>query len=341
MEAVRCVVTEAFRKRFADEYLLLQAVGRGTSGVVHRAKRLPDGGNFALKEINTKRLSKSAKQEVEKESQLLRELKWPTVVFLVDTWESPSDRLRYLLMPLLDGGNLQGQAEPKEDKDGVKPEKASSEMVAEWYAQTLHGLTYMHWRGVIHRDIKPSNLLLGADGRSLQIGDLGSATMLPGLGPHPMRRNIIKGTVCTPLYAAPEVLLQEFYSASTDLWALGATFYEILVQQTFFESGLKIDQLAEQAKAYEYRTGPWPDALAKVKSTLPPMLELPDMMQSDHLLRPSASELVGRSATYRRLHTNLGATGALPTPELRKAHFDEFARVRSESNKAADLIPRP
>jgi len=338
LEGLRAVVGEAFRRRFSDEYLLLQAVGRGTSGVVHRAKRLPDGGHFALKEINTKRLSKIAKAEVEREGMLLKELRWPTVVFLVDTWENTGDRLRYLLMPLLDGGNLLQRTEAASKEGG---EKASAERIAEWYAQTLHGLTYLHWRGVLHRDLKPGNLLLGLDDRSLQIGDLGSASLLPGPGPHPSRLNAMKGTVCTPLYAAPETLLNEIYATGTDLWAVGATFYEVLTLNTFFPSGLDIPSLQEAAREFDFRTGPWPAVLSQVKSSFPPMLELPDMMQFDHVHRPTASELVGRQATVRRLRTVLGAVGALPNHDDRKGHFDEFEKVRSESAAAANLDPPP
>jgi len=333
---LRAVVGEAFRRRFSDEYLLLQAVGRGNSGVVHRAKRLPDGGTFALKEINTKRLSRVAKAEVEREGLLLKELRWPTVVFLFDTWENKGDRLRYLLMPLLDGGNLLQRTESA-SKDSFQ--KASTERVSEWYAQTLHGLTYLHWRGVIHRDLKPGNLLLGSDDRSLQIGDLGSACLLPGPGPHPARANAVRGSVCTPLYAAPETLLNEIFTTGTDLWSMGATFYEVLTLTSFFPTGLDIPKLQEAVRQFDFRAGPWPTALSEVKSSLSPILEIPDVMQSDHLSRPTASELVGRHATFRRLRTVLGAVGALPQADDRNHHFDEFQKVRSESDAAANLDP--
>jgi len=336
LEGMRSSVGEAFRRRFSDEYLLLQAVGRGTSGVVHRAKRLPDGGTYALKEINTKRLSRSAKAEVEREGLLLKELRWPTVVFLVDTWENTGDRLRYLLMPLLDGGNLLQRTEAS-NKDSLQ--KASGERIAEWYAQTLHGLTYLHWRGVIHRDLKPGNLLLGSDDRSLQIGDLGSASLLPGPGPHPARKNAVKGAVCTPLYAAPETLLSEMFTTGTDVWSVGATFYEVLTLTSFFPPSLDIPKLQEAARQFDFMGGPWPAALSELKSSLSPILELPDMMQPDHLLRPTASELVGRPTTFTRLRRVLGSVGAFAQGDDRRQHFDEFEKVRSESDAAANLDP--
>lgn len=337
LEGLRSVVGQAFRRMCGDEYLLLQAVGRGATGVVHRAKRLRDGGAFALKEINTKRMSKTAKQEVERESQLLQELRWPTVLFLVDTWENRTDRLRYILMPLLDGGSLLQRTEAASKEGSVG--RASAERICEWYAQSLHGLTYLHWRGVLHKDIKPGNLILGLDDRSLLIGDLGSAVLLPGVGPHPMKRTTLKGQVCTPLYAAPEVLLDETYSTGTDIWALGTTFYEVLTLSTFFPSGGTMPQLQSAANDYDWKSGHWAADLNALGSKDPPVPELGDLVRADPLQRPAASELIGRPAIFRRLRTAMTETGALPTSLDRKMHFEEFTRIRTESDAAASMDP--
>merc|ERR1740123_2983216 len=113
-------------------------------------------------------------------------------------------------MPLLEGGNMQAVLDAAKDND-LCP-RPTPVNICEWYVQTVHGLVYLHWRGVLHRDLKPGSLLLGADGRTLQVGGLGSAMLLPGQGPHPSRQNKIKAQVCTPLYAAPEVLVDEIYT---------------------------------------------------------------------------------------------------------------------------------
>jgi len=329
LESLKIVVQQAIRRKFGDEYLLLQALGRGASGIVHQAKRLKDGESFALKEINTRRLSRTAKQDVERETQLLQELSWPTVVFVVDAWDSTVDHIRFLLMPLLLGGNLLQRAEAA--ASGEDSQKIPSGRVAEWYAQTLHGLCYLHWRGVLHRDVKPGNLLLAADQQALQIGDLGSAALLPGPGPHPAKANMVRGMVCTPAYASPEVLLQGTYMSASDIWSVGASFYEVCTLKPLVPSGAPMGEIKEMVKNFV------PERMSELRL---PMVDLTDLLRQDPLRRPSAAKLASQPTTARRIRTVLAECGALPEEEARKAHFDLFHRVLSESEAAADL-PAP
>lgn len=339
LEGLRGLVGQAFQSCFGDEYLLLQPVGHGTSGVVHRAKRLSDGAAFALKEVNTKRLGKVARQDVEKEGQLLQELRWPTVLFCVDMWENRGDRLRYLLMPLVEGGNLQQRTDAAASQDGGGASRPDPGLVAGWYAQVLHGLAYLHWRGVLHRDLKPGNLLLGVDERLLVIGDLGSSALLEGAGPHPKRWDTIHGSVCSPIYAAPEVLLNETYCSGSDLWACGATFYEVVTLSPPFSPGTHLLQLQEDVLHFNVALAPRPAALTGSAALLPPWSDLPDLMHQDYLQRPSASRLVRRPAMLKRVKHVLKDVGALPNSREREAHLADFERVCRECEEADRMSP--
>merc|ERR1719215_1323093 len=104
------MVSQAFRLFFGDEYLLLDVLGRGATGVVHKAKKLSNGDTFALKEINTRKLNFNAKSEIDKEMQLMKDLRWPTVIWRYDVWDSGDSRLRYVLMPIMEGGALADRA---------------------------------------------------------------------------------------------------------------------------------------------------------------------------------------------------------------------------------------
>lgn len=347
LEGVQSVVKAAMSRNFGHEYLLTKVIGRGTSGVVYRAKRLADGSLYALKEINIKRLSTKAQQETEQETALLRTLAWPTLMELVDAWSNEREHLRYLLMPLVEGGDLDQQikAAQKSNHPGF-PEKR----MAEWLAQALHGLVYLHACGVLHRDLKPGNLLLDADDRVLQIADLGQATRLPGSGPHPARRNFVQGAACTPQYASPETMTGDISLTASDLWSTSASFYEVVTLRPLFSAPSR-QGLWELISSFD------PDSKDRdpknvATSTLAVLQEsggrspgslhteltddITQLLRKDPLQRPTAAALASRSTITRRLRKVFAETDGLAEPQ---DHFMQFKELVEASNAAENLDP--
>ncbi len=104
------------------------------------------------------------------------------------------------------------------------------------------GLTHAHEAGVVHRDIKPANLFCKSesregDGEHLVITDFGLAKDVGGseggLVPASQltQADVIVGT---PAYLAPELARGQAASPSSDLYALGATLYHLLVGEPPF-----------------------------------------------------------------------------------------------------------
>ena len=88
-------------------------------------------------------------------------------------------------------------------------------------AQMVDALLYLQDRNVIHRDIKPENILIAdLDKMQVKLCDFGWST-------HTIneRRTTFCGTVD---YVAPELVYQEAYDHTIDIWAIGILTFELL-----------------------------------------------------------------------------------------------------------------
>ena len=90
-------------------------------------------------------------------------------------------------------------------------------------------LAHAHAHGVVHRDVKPDNVWLAADGGA-GLGDFGIAA---GAGDPPEPGRAATGT---PYYVAPEQAAAAAPLPASDLYALGATLWELLAGRPPFEA---------------------------------------------------------------------------------------------------------
>ena len=130
----------------------------------------------------------------------MAKLDHPFIIKMVSSWKD--EYKLYMLLKLYQGGELQSVIHT-DTRDGIP------EWAAIFYsANVLEGLNHMHRRNIIYRDLKPENVLLDSDGYCV-IVDLGFA-------------KVIKDktyTFCgTPLYLAPEIIMQKGHDKGADHW---------------------------------------------------------------------------------------------------------------------------
>jgi eukaryotic-like serine/threonine-protein kinase len=109
-----------------------------------------------------------------------------------------------------------------------QPETQYLRSVARIGVQVAEALEYAHRQGILHRDIKPSNLLLDADGE-VWVTDFGLAKAQDS--DDLTRTGDIVGTL---RYMAPE-RFNGWSDPRSDVYALGATLYELLTLQAPFD----------------------------------------------------------------------------------------------------------
>ncbi len=203
-------VTSKLRERFE----LLEELGRGGMGVVHKARDRQLGRLVALKRLNADSSeNQRAIKRFRKEARSIAALDHANIVRIYNLFED--DLGICIELEYVEGGDLESLVE----REGALP----PEQVREVGAQLCDALALAHEKGIIHRDIKPANVLLTPRGMP-KLTDFGLAQDQHGT--HTMTGALLG----TPLYAAPEQLKSgKHVDGRSDLYALGATLYTLAV----------------------------------------------------------------------------------------------------------------
>ncbi|KIG15107.1 sensor histidine kinase [Enhygromyxa salina] len=161
---------------------------------------------------------------VEHEFRLLQQLDVEGVVRALGV-ERAGDRL-VLLLDYVDGVNLAQFSDGKPIEVGAFLPKALS-LVAT--------LGRIHERRIVHRDIKPSNVLVEAGTGDVFLADFGISVLLESERQHLFDPEVIEGTLP---YVSPEQTGRTTREVDfrSDLYSLGATFYELLTGRRPFEA---------------------------------------------------------------------------------------------------------
>ncbi|TYH75287.1 hypothetical protein ES332_D04G009200v1 [Gossypium tomentosum] len=199
-----------------EEYHVIELVGEGSFGKVYKGRRKYTGQTVAMKFIMKHGKTEKDIHNLRQEIEILRKLKHENIIEMIDSFESQQE---FCVVTEFAQGDL---FQILED-DKCLPE----EQVQAIAKQLVRALHYLHSNRIIHRDMKPQNILIGA-GSVVKLCDFGFAR---AMSTNTVVLRSIKGT---PLYMAPELVREQPYNHTVDLWSLGVILYELFVGQPPF-----------------------------------------------------------------------------------------------------------
>ena len=197
-------------------YQIDREVGEGGMATVFLADDLRHERKVALKVLKPKLAAVVGADRFLAEIKTTANLQHPHVLPLFDSGEA--DSFLFYVMPFVEGETLREKLD-REHQLPVDDAVQIAKNVAE-------ALAYAHSQGVIHRDIKPANVLLQA-GKPV-ISDFGIALAVGAAGGGRLTETGL--SLGTPHYMSPEQATgDQNVGPSTDIYALGAVLYEMLV----------------------------------------------------------------------------------------------------------------
>lgn len=196
-------------------------LGSGAMGDVYLGYRCKNGAEVAVKRVKD---AYANNQMIRERARLEASLAFrhPNLVEMIGCCEyAPTYGPIFLLSNFVHGEDIDKYVK------GFSDSPNRVEKICGAVCSVLDALDYVHSRGVIHRDIKPSNIMI-ENGSNVRLMDLGISRINGG------NKFSQYGFIGTPQYSAPEQIKRDegnsevSINATTDIYELGITFYELL-----------------------------------------------------------------------------------------------------------------
>ena len=218
-------------------YEILGVLGRGTMGVVYKARQRGLNRVVALKMIRA--AEHSGPDELARfrgEAVALAELHHPNIVQIYEVGEDRGQP--FFSLEYVDGGSLA-------TKIGGVPQ--SPDEAAPLVEALAHAMESAHRLGIVHRDLKPANVLLTAAGEP-KISDFGLVKRLADDAGQTQSGSILG----SPGYMAPEQAEGRTREVGplADVYGLGAILYHLLTGRPPFRAATVLDTL-QQVRSQE------------------------------------------------------------------------------------------
>lgn len=238
-------------RRSIKQFELQSILGRGGFGIVWRARDKRLQRDVAIKVPRADRLAVADRTMFLREARAAAKLRHPNIIAIHEVGEDDSEV--FIVSELIDGVSL---------KVWLESHKIAPNDAAQLIAKLAKAVQHAHDKKIVHRDLKPANVLMDLQGEP-HVADFGLAKRDTGEESLSINGQIMG----TPAYMSPEQAYGDHSAidARTDVYALGAIFYELLTGLRPFRGEMGL--LLEQVKTAT------PEAPRQIKPEIPRDLE--------------------------------------------------------------------
>ena len=219
--------------QIVGKYEIIRKIGKGGMGVIYLARHTQLDTLRALKVLPAENAAENPAftERFIREARIASQIRHPNVVEVMDVEADPQLNVSYIVMEYIDGGSLR-QIIRSQSKLNIEQSIVTIQCVAS-------ALSVAAEHGIVHRDIKPDNIMFTKRG-GVKLADLGIAKK-DDEDDNLTKTNVMMGT---PAYLSPEqVENPKAVDIRSDIYSLGATFYEMLTGQTPYPGKTSYDIL--------------------------------------------------------------------------------------------------
>ncbi|KAK6361109.1 G2-specific serine/threonine protein kinase [Orbilia blumenaviensis] len=263
-----------------EDYEILELIGRGSFGQIHKVRRIRDGLILARKEISYNRMSAKEKEQLTAEFSILSKLQHPNIVRYFNREHNKTDQSLYIYMEYCGGGDLSTHIKRCKSNGTLVPEhvvwsiftqlvlalykchhgsdppaledmneswerkKKPGSSIAAAAAAANTGGSKTNREVIVHRDLKPENVFLDHD-TCVKLGDFGLSRILAS------DQHMATTYVGTPYYMSPEIVCDLPYTSRSDIWSLGCVIYELCALSPPFDAK-SLPSLCQKIQAGRY-----------------------------------------------------------------------------------------